>query len=441
MPSSRFFEFTHSLQYEDIPTETIAFARRCLLDLVGVAAAGSKTQLSRIINNHAARHFAASDSSGSAKLLYDAREVSPVGAALANGMTIDSVDAHDGNKLVKGHVGCGVFPAVMALMQSQANNDEREFLTNLVIGYELGTRAGIALHASASDYHTSGAWVAVACAGIGTRLLGLNEQQSREAIGIAEYHGPRSQMMRAVDYPTMVKDGSGWGAMSGVSAAFLASDGFTGAPAITVEHQDHQTLWDTLGSRWMIHEQYFKPYPVCRWAQPAVEAGLDLCRTYRLEAKDIERIEVETFHEAKRLATALPQTTEEAQYSLPYSTAAAIVHGALSPEQIDNSALQDAEVMRLSASMVLTENDEFNAQFPAKRFAKVTIVTVDNQRLESKPTEARGDPEVPLSNREIVDKFYAYIEPVIGRQRTLAIEQSISALGNGEQLNQFYQQI
>ena len=54
-------------------------------------------------------------------------------------------------------------------------------------------------------------------------------------MGIAEYHGPRSQMMRCMDHPTMVKDGSGWGAMCGVSAARMAKAGFTGAPALTLQ--------------------------------------------------------------------------------------------------------------------------------------------------------------------------------------------------------------
>ena len=59
----------------------------------------------------------------------------------------------------------------------------------------------------------------------------MNVTQLRHALGIAEFHAPRSQMMRCIDYPTMLKDGSGWGAMAGVSAAYLAADGFTGAPA------------------------------------------------------------------------------------------------------------------------------------------------------------------------------------------------------------------
>ena len=84
-------------------------------------------------------------------------------------------------------------------------------MTRLVIGYEIATRAGLALHASVSDYHTSGAWNALAAAAIGARALKLDADWTRHALGIAEYNGPRSQMMRCIDHPTMVKDGSGWG--------------------------------------------------------------------------------------------------------------------------------------------------------------------------------------------------------------------------------------
>jgi 2-methylcitrate dehydratase PrpD len=63
-------------------------------------------------------------------------------------------------------------------------------------------------------------------------------------MGIAEYHGPRSQMMRCMDHPTMVKDGSGWGAMCGVSAARMAKAGFTGAPALTLQTE----YWQNLGA-------------------------------------------------------------------------------------------------------------------------------------------------------------------------------------------------
>jgi 2-methylcitrate dehydratase PrpD len=418
-------DFLHSLRYEQIPDETLYFVKRCLLDLIGVAAAGSTTPLSNIIRQHAVDHFGAGKKS--AQLLFDARMTSPVGAALANATTIDSMDAHDGLKPTKGHVGCGVFPALLALTQAENKIDEREFLTQLLIGYEIGSRAGVALHQTACDYHTSGAWVSIACAAMGARSIGLDVQQTREAIGIAEYHGPRSQMMRTIDSPTMVKDGSGWGAMAGVSAAYLAESGYTGAPALTVEANDVADIWADLGQRWYIKEQYFKPYPVCRWAQPPVVAILALCSQHSLTVDMIESIEVITFHEAKRLATALPETTEQAQYSLPYAVAAALVYGEIGPDQVSEAVLSNPEIQRLSRSMILREDDAYNAVFPARRIARVIVNTKRGECYESAPTEARGDPEAHLSDIEIREKFHRFADPVIGVSRAKNIEVTITS--------------
>jgi 2-methylcitrate dehydratase PrpD len=83
----------------------------------------------------------------------------------------------------------------------------KEFLLCLTLGYELACRTALAQHASVPDYHTSGAWVAVAVAGMAARLMRLDPAQTAHAMGIAEYHGPRSQMMRCIDHPTMLKDG------------------------------------------------------------------------------------------------------------------------------------------------------------------------------------------------------------------------------------------
>ena len=195
-------------------------------------------------------------------------------------MTIDGFDAHDGHPLTKGHAGCGSLAALIAFAGDGSGLTGAEALGHLVCGYEVAIRAGIALHATASDYHTTGAWVCIAAAGIGARMLDLDAAATREAIGIAEYYGPRSQMMRCIDHPTMVKDGSGWGAMAGVTSAVLAREGFTGAPAVSVEGEDVSEFWSDLGMRWRINEQYFKPYPVCRWAQPAMEAATQLRRDH-----------------------------------------------------------------------------------------------------------------------------------------------------------------
>ncbi len=425
-------EFIHELRIGDLPDSVAAMGRRCLLDLLGVGAAGTRTPLGVMISDHAAGHFGAG--SHSAPILFDGRMVSPAGAALAGGMTIDSIDAHDGHRLTKGHAGCGVLPALLAFTSAEGITDGDDFLAGLVVGYEIAIRAGIALHRTACDYHTSGAWVAVGAAALGSRILGLDPGQTAEAIGIAEYHGPRSQMMRCIDHPTMLKDGSGWGAMAGVSAAYLAADGFTGAPAITVTAPEVADLWADLGSEWLITDQYFKPHPVCRWAQPAVEATLELCRAHDLGESDVARIEVATFHEAARLAMRHPANTEQAQYSLPFPVAAALARGRLGAEEIAADALHDPIIARIADSVVITEDQAHNDAFPAERFARVALVLSDGSRVESLDTEARGDHHIPLSDAEIHRKFHELTTPVLGEERAAAIDALVEGIGAGGRL-------
>ncbi len=421
--------FIRELKFTDLPDEIVGSAIRALTDTLGVAVAGSQTRLSAIIHNHVAEQFGAGSNTPSF-LWNDGRPVSPAGAALANGMTIDSVDAHDGQKLTKGHVGCGVIPALFALIEATENYDSEELLTSLVVGYEIGSRAGIALHASVEDYHTSGAWVALATAALGARFLGLDHEQTRHAIGIAEYHGPRSQMMRAIDHPTMVKDGSGWGSMAGVSAAYLARDGFTGAPAISVEAPELAPVWSDLGDHWYITEQYIKLYPVCRWAQPPVEAVLHLQKQHKFDTEDVAAIRVDTFHEAKRLCTKHPGSTEEAQYSLPYSVAAALVHGTIGAEHISDEALSHPQIDHLQDLIEIDETDAFNEVFPKHRIASVELTLKDGQVLKSEPTEARGDPENPISEAGINCKFKAFTEPVMGADGSSLLLQNIVGLNS-----------
>jgi len=299
--------------------------------------------------------------------------------------------------------------------------------------YELACRAGVSLHASTPDYHTSGAWVALAAAAIGSRALELSNEKTRHALGIAEYHGPRSQMMRCIDHPTMLKDGSGWGAMAGVSAAYLAKTGFTGAPAISLFSESAAPHFTDLGSRWLICEQYFKPYPVCRWTQPAIVAALRLQADHNFSISDISVLAINTFHEAKRLATTTPLCTEEAQYNLPFPVAAALHNRGLTVNDIDGDGLHDPAVLRLSQSITLHEVDEYNAEFPERRLSDVTITLNDGRVLESGPTEADGDPESPLSSDEITAKFYRFTTPVLGDEVTEKLAKTVNALGAQEQ--------
>ncbi len=424
--------FIRDLRLDDLPPSVVRQAGRCLRDLIAVAVGGSTTDLSRIVRDHAARHLRSE--SGGARMLFDGRRVSQLGAALAGGTTIDSLDGHDGHALTKGHAGVALLPALLAWADARHGISRRRLVTGLVVGYEVAIRSGLALHATAADYHSSGAWNAVGCAAVGAHLLGLDEARTRHALGIAEYQAPRGPMMRGIDHPTMLKDGSGHGAMVGVGATLLAAEGFTGAPAMTVEDADAgvRTLWADLGTRWRILEQYFKPYPVCAWSHPAIEAALALRRRHGLVPAAIRQVVVTTFPEAVRLGMRRPRTTEEAQYSLPFALAAALVQGGVGGAEVGADALSDPEILRVSGSVSLVESDSYAQRFPAERWAHVTVVGANGGRMTSEPTCARGGPDHPLGEGELVAKYRSATVPVLGTDRSVRIEAAVGDLADDD---------
>jgi 2-methylcitrate dehydratase PrpD len=392
-------KFIQHTTYEDLPAEVAHQAKRCLLDLLGVAAAGTSTNLSQILYRHALEHSGGSNRAS--RLLFNGSRVGASDAALANAGTLDSLDGHDGHRLVKGHAGAAILPAVLAFMDETPGQTANDLLTALTVGYEVSLRAGIALHRTATDYHSSGAWNAVGAAAVGARLLRLGPDATHHALGIAEYSAPRGPMMRAIKHPTMVKDSSAWGAQAGVSAAFLASEGFTGAPVGLLSPRETRDL----GVRWRILEQYFKPYPVCRWSHPAIQAGLSLTAGNGLVADDIREIEVITFDAATRLHTSAPKDTEEAQYSLPFALASSLIHGELAAEHI-LAPQNETGALRLAQKIRLTASERMSEEFPARRRAQIKITYEDGQTRSSKPVEAEGDPESPLSDEVLLTKFY-----------------------------------
>jgi 2-methylcitrate dehydratase PrpD len=396
--------FIHALHWAMLPEAVRHQAHRSLLDTIGAGIGGRQLPLSAIIYDFVTLTYGGRG----ARLWFAGREVSPPGAALAHGMTIDALDIHDGFKPSKGHAGAGIVPATLASVTTHRHESlvsGAELMTRLVIGYEVALRAALALHATACDYHTSGAWVAVGSAAVMARALRLDEARTRHALGIAEYHGPRSPMMRCIDHPTMLKDGAGWGAMTGLTAALMADGGFTGAPALTVEAPAVTDIWADLGERWLLLEQYFKPYAVCYWAQAPIVAALRLKQTHQIQPAMIRRVQVFSFHEATRLTIQHPQNTEEAQYSLPFPVAAALVHDQVGPQQVSGPGLADPQVHALAERVTLLEEPAFSARFPAERLCRVVIDTTDDQRYESPVVEAPWSHAHPPSDQQLEDKF------------------------------------
>ena len=387
-----------------VPERALDMAATLLIDTIGVAAGAAQLDVARIARDHAVAFHGAGSPEQAASLMFDGRQASIPGAAFAAATQIDNLDAHDGLNATKGHIGCAVVPALFAFAEKKPELSARDALTALVMSYEIAARAATALHASVSDYHTSGAWNGLGVAALGCRLRGASAEQLRQALGIAEYHGPRSQMMREIANPTMLHDGSGMGALVGCMATFLAMDGFTGAPAITVE--DAPEHWSDLGEVWTIEQNYIKPYPICRWAHAALDAVSALMSEHGFAGTDVAKVEVSTFAESAALFPGLPQTTSQAQYSLAFAVAALLTHGKIGPDQITDAGLRDPAVAAVLHCISVREEPRHSARFPEGRWSDVTVTLKDGRQVASGDVNARGGPEGPLALHEIEAKFH-----------------------------------
>ena len=424
-------DFALGLAPEDVPDAARRDAALMLLDTLGVAAAASPMEAGRIARDTASLLYGSSDPAHRARMLFDGREASLAGAAYAAATQTDNLDAHDGYNPVKGHIGVAIIPALLALAEQAEPMSGAEALMLVTLGYEIAGRAGLALHATVSDYHTSGAWNALGVAAMASRLRGLSASQLREAIGIAEYHGPRSQMMREIANPSMLHDGSGWGAMVGISSTILAERGFTGAPAITVEAEEAASFWSDLGSRWIMQAQYVKPYPICRWAHAPIDGVRDLMLANGLGPDDIRHIQINTFHESACLFQGVPDSTSMAQYSLSFAVATQAVHGRIGVEQVSGDGLADTAVHAMIKRISVAESDAHNATFPHTRDADVQITLNDGRVLDSGLVHARGGSERPMDESEIIAKFEDYASPVIGTDRARAIVAAVTGMADG----------
>eukprot|EP00178_Gracilaria_changii_P011161 TRINITY_DN319_c0_g2_i1.p2 TRINITY_DN319_c0_g2~~TRINITY_DN319_c0_g2_i1.p2 ORF type:complete len:450 (-),score=70.42 TRINITY_DN319_c0_g2_i1:2808-4157(-) len=389
--------FIHHLSYSDIPPRTIHATKRLLVDNLGVCITGRQTKLAQL-----AYDFAASVFAGDATALWlDGRRVSLPGALLAHASACDSVDAHDGFARCDGHPGVAIIPAVFSLLYTKDGEaiDGKEMLTSTVIAYEIAIRAGAVLHSTSNVYHSSGAWNALGVAAMYARRFHFTREQTRHALGIAEYNAPRSLVMRCVDYPTMIKDGSGWGAMTGICAAMMAENGFTGAPATTVEtHFDRQNMgntksgdrikeWEDLGTVWALEQPRIKQFPVCFWAQAPIYATKAVQERYNFANEDIAKIRVVTFEQALHLNHPAPRDTEEAQYSLPFPVASVLVHGSITAKELCGDELKNEQVLRISRLVECVEDKKMSQDYYKGQCAcRVVVETTDGKTFESEET-------------------------------------------------------
>lgn len=267
--------FVRRLEPAGLSDRLLHQASRCVLDLVGVAVAGTRTPMTEISSRFAYDQYGP----GKATVIGSRRPMSVMGAAWVNCSAASALDMDDGHRLAMGHPGAAVIPAALAVAETTGATG-REFLAAVVAGYEVAVRCSVA---SVPWYkermYSSGIWGVFGAAAAAGKLLGFDEARLQSAFGNAASHGSFPPGGLQANY-SMVKEVIGWAGMTGCAAALLAQGGFIGPEDV----MDYSGRWDTtqlvdgLGDpeRYAILGTYFKPYAVCRWAHSSVDAVLEL---------------------------------------------------------------------------------------------------------------------------------------------------------------------
>jgi len=406
MTTSDAVEFTHAASLTGQDDSVRKHVRTRVLDTLAAITGGYQMPGTAGIREFARGRY----TEGAATILDGSREFGSVpGAVLTNATAANKLDIDDGHREVKGHPAAVVVPAALAAAEAEAET-VGAFLDAVYVGYEIAVRAGLAIHETDDVYTGTGSWGAVGAAAAVARLRGLTAEETADALGAAEYHAPRTPIMRGVEQPGMTKDGVGWGSYVGVVAAELADRGFTASGTVFDDAEVTQTA--SLGDRQHVTQGYLKPYPCCRWAQPGIDAVLELRDETQIDPNEVTAVHVHTFSEATNLNTRRPSTAIEAEYSYPYPVAAAIVRGEFTAEELKHSGRTNDEILNLAEKVNLVADGRINARFPAECLARVTIEQ-DGRVYESGLTRPRGARNRPLDAAAQWEKIERLCHPTI----------------------------
>jgi len=403
--------FILETKWDTLPRNIQHQAKRCLLDTLGALIAGHKTPVADLMNSFAKEQF----NGDGATILVKGNKLSSSGAALVNGFANNALDIDDGYRNVKGHPGACILPVILAAGEMVPRVTGKQFLTALVVGYEVAIRAGVIRHATYETYHSSGSWGAIGGAAAAGNLLGLSRERLCHALGAAEYHAPLAPMMKCIDLPGMGKDSVGWGCMVAMMSVIMADKGFTGINPIFDDSPEEEWI-NSLGKVFEIMNLYFKPYAACRWAQPGVDGALKIMAENSLDPEDIKRIKVFTFQESAALSTDYPQNTEEAQYNIAFPIAAALLDGEVGPVQVLAPRLLDKDIHQMMDKIQIIAEERFQKEFPAKAESEVEIMTTNGVVFSSGMMSAGWDTHSTLpTDLELENKFLWLVSPVLGK--------------------------
>jgi 2-methylcitrate dehydratase PrpD len=428
---------------EMVPPGVMNRAKYSILDWLGSAIAGSQTEAGRIILDHAS---AQGKGQGSVIGLRDKKGIES--AAFANGALSHIVEMDDLHRASVVHPAAPVIPAALAEAQ-RVGRSGRELLLAVALGYEVAIRIGEAV--GRSHYRlwhntaTCGVFGAAAAAGW---LLGLSQEQMVWAMGNAG--------TQAAGLWQFLADGAmskhlhtGKAARDGLLAAELAARGFTGAREILDGEQGFfqamsqdaqpQKVLEALSPQmasYRIETVSMKPYPSCRHTHPAVDAALRLGQEHSFKPDSLSKVEVAIYRAALDVAdNPRPTNPYAARFSLQYCVARALLDGRLvradfTPQEIQHPAVRD-----LMAKTKVVVDEGLDALYPAKWQARVSVVLADGTTHQSLVSAPKGDPENPLTEAELTEKFCQMLEGTPYTRCSSLLIESISSLPDSKSVD------
>lgn len=404
-------EFILNTKWEDLPGEVQARMRGCFIDLMGALLSGSMSEQFAVGLKLAEGLYG----SGDIAVVGSPKRFNFMGASTAMGHSSNAYDIDDGHNMTRAHPGTSFVGAILAAAYEK-DLTLGEFLAAMLVAYETTIRSGAAIMDYYNFAHSSGTFGAVGvAAGVG-RIYGFTKQELNNVLSIAEFNAPLVPGIRSVEYPSMNKDGVPFGVMIGALAIKAAECGFTGNKNL-LESDEHRHYLDDLGEKYEVMDLYFKPYPCCRWAHPAIDACIGTMAEHGIKYTDIDRVVIKTFKRATLLSKIEPKTADEAQYNIAYPVASSIVYGDFGIDRVLNENLSDPDVLAMMKRLSFEVDDELDSKFPAKRICRAEIYTKDGRVYKSPNCEPRGEACENIGVDWLVEKFHRIAAPVISRER------------------------
>ena len=396
-----------------IPPNTLRRARYYFLDWLASAIAGTQTHPGRIVLEFAKRRTGAG-----ASVIGLEGTCSPEVAAFVNGALSHIVEMDDLHRASVVHPATVVIPAALACAE-RVGASGRELLVAIVLGYEVAIRIGEAVGRSHYErWHSTGTCGTFGAAAAAGWLMKLDHRQMVWALGNAGSQAAGLWQFMADGAMTKHLH-AGKAAANGLMAAELAHDGFTGPREIlegrrgffSATSQDARPekviegLADAL-NRPKIEGVSVKPYASCRHTHSAIDAALRLRSLHNLDPRQIATVRIQTYRAALDVAdNPAPITPYAAKFSIQYCTARALLSGSAGLDDFATERIQDIAVQAIMTKTVAEVDDSLDRQYPAEWPTRLVLTLLDGTTLSELVTLPKGDPENPLTEAELEDKF------------------------------------